>query len=153
MIQTALPILTLRKAVPTDYFTLWQLRNDVTVRRALNHRAISFFDFIKEVESSSQIYLAGVVGESVAGYAQLSVFSAKVVGVFVAIFQSERQRGFGTQLCNSAYLWATANGYERVIASVDKNNPAGLALANKCGFKFEGSAPGKGELKNLYARS
>ena len=152
MIQTALPILTLRKAKPDDYFTLWQLRNDVTVRKVFK-KAISFFDFIKEVESSSETYLAGVVGESVAGYAQVTRFSPKMVGLFVAIFQTERQQGFGTQLCNSAYLWATANGYERVIVSVDKNNPAGLALANKCGFKFEGSAPGKGEMKNLYARS
>ena len=142
--------LLLRRIILQDYHQLWLLRNDVSVRRWLRSM-VSFSDFSREVETDYT--LVGTVNNDVVGYARLDEINPTTFAVFVCLHSVFRAQGFGKQLLNSTYLWATHNGIQKLVAGIDPRNDAGKALAEACGFVGEGYAPSKGVMKAFYARS
>jgi RimJ/RimL family protein N-acetyltransferase len=113
---------------------------------------ISFGDFVKEVEHENNHYLVGMVGTYLVGYANLTRLGSTTVSMFAMIAQEHRNKGYGKQLVKSAYLWGTHNGYQNAMATVDGENAAGIALLRSCGFAYEGVAPSKGGLKDIYVK-
>lgn len=147
-----LPIVVLQKATHEMYYPLWQLRNELFVRKAMKGLA-SFGDFIKEIEHHNNHFLAGLVGTDLVGYAQLTVMSSNSISLFVTTEQFNRRKGYGKQLVDAAFLWAIHSGYQHVMAAIEQNNSAGIALIRRCAFVDQGVAPSKnGGLKNIYVR-
>lgn len=92
-------------------------------------------------DGTGEMFVA-VDGELLAGF--LSVYGDKrqrvrhAAEVFVAVRQSHAGQGIGTRLFEAMEAWARAHGIHRLQLQVAVDNPAGLALYHKFGFRVEG---------------
>lgn len=93
--------------------------------------------------------------EEVVGFTCLYWYSTietmhHVGGVSTFVHASVRGRGIGTQLDKALVVRAKALGYEKLLAEVRKENTAGLAFYEHCGFSRIAELKNQVKLDSMY---